>query len=199
MGFETEKSYDEIAKETESSGKYIRESGVYFGEITSAEFNKSPNGAGFLSVSIKTDEEKEANFISACIIKKDGADSFGMGFYHAMCKFTNSKATNPVKSVKTGKEGFPALYGKKIGIGIQIEYKEEFNEKGYQKTTSNIYSIFDYATKRSAIEVAKNEPAKKYLEPISSKGTKKERVNSNNSNTNFYGDAPPPNEDDMPF
>ena len=141
MGFETEKTFDEIAKETESRGKFIRESGVYFGGITAAEYHKTPNGAGFLSVSITTDEGKEASFISSCIIKKDGSDSFGMSFYHAMCKFTNTKATNPVKSSTTGKEGFPALYGKKVGIGVQIEYKEEFNDKGYQKTTS-IFILF---------------------------------------------------------
>ena len=211
MSFETRMSNEQIASTVEGGGQYIDKSGVYFGEIVLAEYRKTPNGAGFVTVSLKTDDGKDLNFADFCVQKNDGSDSFGMAFYHAMCNFTNIQPSAPVQSQKTGKLGFPYLYGKKIGLGVQVEWKDELNDKGYQKSNKNVVSVFDYASKKSARELALNLPATKYAEAIVDKGARLERKpqsqqNFGNPVDDFYGASqgsghlpPLPLDDDMPF
>jgi hypothetical protein len=173
MGFSTAVNPEDIAKETESGGKFINESGVFFGEITACEYSKTPNGAGFVSVSLKTGEGKELLYAQFCAIKNDGSDSYGMAFFKAMCLFTGVTPSDPVQSQKdTTKWSFPLLYKKKIGIGIQMEYRDDFKADGFQKTNKNVVAVFDYGTKRSVGEITENKPAQKWLIAIEDKGKK---------------------------
>ena len=205
MGFSNSMTTQQIAESVDSTSNNINESGVYFGEVTLAEYSKSPAGAGFVKVSLKTDDGKDLQYVDFCVQKRDGSDSFGMAFYHAMCNFTNTQPSEPVQSSKTGKYGFPALYGKKIGIGVQVEYKDEFNDKGYQKSDKNLVSVFEYTTKKSAREIAMNLPATKWQDPIEDKGIKLARK-PQNAAEDFYGSAMPqqanfgiPADDILPF
>ena len=190
MGFSTAVKPEDIAKETESGGKFINESGVFFGEITACEYSKTQNGAGFVSVSIKTDEGKDMLYAQFCAIKNDGSDNFGMAFFKAMCLLTGVAPSDPVQSQKDAtKWGFPLLYKKKIGVGVQMEYKEDFKADGYQKTNKNIVSVFDYATKRSVGEINENKPAQKWLIAIEDKGVKLPKRNGLSESNNF-GEPP---------
>ncbi len=189
MGFSNGMTNQQISESVDSTSNNINESGVYFGEITLAEYSKSPAGAGFVKISIKTDEGKDLQYVDFCVQKRDGSDSFGMAFYHAMCNFTNTQPSEPVQSRKDPKIwGFPALYEKKIGIGVQVEFKEEFNDKGYQKSDKKLVSVFDYKTKKSAREIAMGLPAVKWQEPIEDKGTKLGKRSAQTSD-DFYGPA----------
>jgi hypothetical protein len=196
MGFSTVQTPEQIAKETESGGKFINESGVFFGEITACEYSKTQNGAGFVSVSIRTDDNKELLYAQFCAIKNNGEDSYGMAFFKAICLLTGVVPSDPVQSQKDpSKWGFPALYKKKIGIGVQMEYKPEFKDDGYQKTNKNVVSIFDYSSKRSVGEMNEKKTAQKWTTPIDDKGTKLEKqATQQKSNGQQL-----PDSDDLPF
>jgi hypothetical protein len=62
-----------------------------------------------------------------------------MAFFKAMCLLTGVTPSDPVQSQKDAtKWGFPLLYKKKIGIGVQMEYKDDFKADGYQKTNKKL-------------------------------------------------------------
>ena len=197
MGFTNEVRTEDLAKATEGSA-HINESGVYFGEITLAEYSKSPSGAGFFTLSLKTDDGKILSFASICAIKKDGNDAFGMAFYKTACLFTSSQMQDPIHSDKTNKDGFPNLYGKHIGVGVEVEHLTEFNAEGYQKTRKTIVGIYDYSTKKSVSEVASNSQASKYLVDVIDKGQKIERNSYTASEPAHQGQGMP-NDDELPF
>lgn len=197
MGFTTEQSMEDLSKVTEG-GSYINESGVYFGEITLAEYTQAPSGAGFFTVSLKTSEDKVLAFAGTCAVKKDGTDSFGMAFYKTICKFTNSPLAEPVQNLKTGKMGFPSLYGKQIGLGVEVEFLPEFNAEGYQKTRKNIISVFDFATKKSLAETINNKGAIKCNDEIHNKGIKLDRQVAGHP-FQTQQQVQKPLEDELPF
>jgi hypothetical protein len=189
MGFETKMTNEQIAATVDSTGKVFDKSGAIFGEITEATYKTTPNGAGFVSISIKADDGTEVKFCDFCVTKRDGSDNYAMAFYHAMCNFTGIQPSAPAQSQKTGKFGFPYLYGKKIGLGVQIEWRNEFDDKGYQRFNRKVVSVFDYATKKSARELSLNLPATKWQEPIADEGQKlgKQQQNFSNPVDDFFG------------
>ena len=125
-----------------------------------------------------------------------------MAFYKPICKFTNTPLSEPVTSASTGKMGFPNLYKKNIGLGVEVEFLPEFNAEGYQKNRKNIVGVFDYSTKKSAYEFVNNKGAIKCNDEIQNKGIKLGRAQQPNDNGS-YGNAPQqpqlPIDDELPF
>lgn len=138
----------------------LNESGIYFGTITRAEYTDSPNGAGFLNIDFKTDDGKEANYMSLCHRKNDGSRAFGFNIIMAIMACMGVQKTSEVNH--NNKRICPELTGKRVGLALQAEADWYWCKKDYkmkQTTNMNIFMPFDPQSKQTAKEKIQQTPA----------------------------------------
>ena len=143
------------AKSVIGGGNRINESGIYDGVITRAEWTKSPSSsAEFLNIDFKSDDGREANYMSICYKKGDGSNSFGWNTLNALMACAKLRGVTSVNH--GGKDICPELTNAQITIALQAE-GDWFQDKetGEWKPTTNmhIYVPFTKDTKQTAKEL----------------------------------------------
>ena len=149
------------AKTDDAIGSRINESGIYAGSIVRAEWTKSPSSqAEFLNLDFKTDEGKEANYMSICFKKGDGTSSFGYNIINKMMACCGLRQLN--KQQLGEKTVCPELTNARIKLALQAE-ADWYADKntGEQKPTTNmhVYVPFKADSGQSAKEVLEQSAA----------------------------------------
>lgn len=122
-------SLDRAAAKRVEAPARIRETGAYKVIIQQADQYDTANGATMIRFRVKADDGAIA-WVTLCVLKNDGTESFGMGVFHALManlglnavEWTAGKVKNPKDEVVPGFRG-KALEGKRIGMLLQAEHR----------------------------------------------------------------------------
>lgn len=143
----------EQAKQAESFGKYISESGKYIGTITSAKAILSQQKTEGIELSFKTNDGKEANYIQLWTYNMGGTELYGLKVLNALMTVLRCRELKPSQSVINGEQVtiFNALMNKPLGALLQREeYTKNNNEQGYKMI---LIAPFDAQSEMTASEI----------------------------------------------
>lgn len=190
----------------------ITETGAYIGRIVQAEQHESKNGAAMLGFYFETNEGQTA-WLSLCVIKGDGEESFGMGIFHSMMtvakvdavEWTPGKYRNMQGEKVDGHRG-RAIEGKPIGLLLERE-EREYTRNGEVKIGFDmvIRRAFDPATGLTVKEMEANETTPKVIQNMlqilrdKPKPVRKLQGQAAASSSPASMPPDPPVDDDMPF
>lgn len=140
----------------------IAESGIYAGTITRFEYSESQSSqAKFVNIDFKSNDGREANYMSLCYQKVDGTRSFGFNTIMAIMACTGVSQTSMVNH--GGKNICPELTNKGIAFALQAEgdwYQDKNTGKWKPTTNMHIAMPFDVQTKKTAKETIEGTEAK---------------------------------------
>lgn len=202
------------AREANTGGKRITETGKYIGTIVAAFYEKNQNGTESVNFMFESDQKQEAGPLVLYTHNSAGEPLHGLKALNAVMVCVRQKAL----TVKPGavqlydydsgavvtkqKETYAELTGKKIGFVLQ---KEEYhNAQGELRYRLLISAPFEATTELMANEILdkSTEPKAlaKYMEYIMAnpvRKAKQQRASAQSSAQNFQ--APPSDFDDAPF
>lgn len=198
---------DQEAAKSVGQSNRINESGIYAGVITRFEYSESQSSqAKFVNIDFKTNDGREANYMSLCYQKGDGGRAFGYNTIMAIMACTGVNQTSMVNH--NGKNICPELTNKPIAFALQAE-GDWFQDKetGDWKPTTNMHIAmpFDVQTRKTAKETLENSEAKtvNVFKPTDKPGkpkpmpTQAQQGGYNDSMPSY--DIPPANFDDEDF
>jgi hypothetical protein len=204
-----------LAKQSDSHGGAIKESGAYIGTITRAQALRPQSGSKGVGFSIKTDDGLTANYLDIYTHKATGEALNGLKTVMAILACTKTRQANvgqisfdkydkETKSdVRVNAQGYPDLMGKRIGLLLKQELT---TYEGKDKSSLVVYGVYEADTGFTASEILDKatmpEKMKKMLDvlmknPVSDKREKQQ--------SNDYYQAPSSNavfntlDDDIPF
>lgn len=197
-----------LKSETPSS---ISETGAYTGTFLQAEQFDTKNGATMLQFYFKSDSGSTA-WLSLCIIKTNGDESFGMGIFQSIMACANVPAVDWVEGkvrkmngeIGKGYRG-KAIEGVRIGLLLESE--------PYEKVTANGVRIYSEMRIRRAFNATTGLTCKEADEKAEAptaianmlKNLKEHpkpvrKANGSSAAPSSAPDMPPePDLDDMPF
>lgn len=192
----------EQAKQAESFGKYLSESGKYAGVLTSAKGVISKQKTEGIELSFKTDDGKEANYIQLWTYNSAGEGLHGLKVLNALMTVLRLRDLTPTNGTEDGKQitTFPALTNKRLGLVLQREeYAKNDGSDGYRLL---LMAPFDAQSEMTAAEIlnkaGKAEALTGILSFIKNNPVRRQKAHATNNQT-----APaagyPEAFDDIPF
>ena len=161
----------EAAKQANSGGKRITESGKYIGTIKSAWHETYPSGAEAVLLKFDSDQGQEAGPLMLFTHGKDGNTLSGYNTVQALMTCVKARSLTPrpgqvelydfdqQKEVMKQKDTYPELTGKRVGLLLREEHVTD--QQGYPKTRDDgsiktrmiLFAPFCAETERTAAEV----------------------------------------------
>jgi len=207
------------AREANTGGKRITETGKYVGTIVSAFYEKNQNGTESVNFMFASDQGQEAGPLVLYTHNGVGEALHGFKVLSAIMVCTKQRAltTQPGavqlydfdagNVVTKTKETYPELTGKKIGFVLQ---KEEYhNGAGELRYRILIAAPFEYGTELMANEIldkmAQPKALAKYMEHIAANPVRKAKPRGANtaaaqkSTQSFQSPADDFLDDSIPF
>lgn len=201
----------DAAREANSGGKQIRQTGKYKGKIKAAFYDTSDKGAESVNIMFESDQGQTCGPLSIYTHNRDGKELPGFKLVNAIMVCVRARQltakTGPVdlydfdtNSVQTKqKDLYVELTGKDIGLVLQQEEMTDANgnlkldNNGLPKFRMVIAAPFDYQSELMAGEIldkkAAPEQLGKFMDYIMQNPVRhaKKRATASNNNT------PPPN------
>lgn len=154
---------DRQAAASAETPQRIQETGAYVGHILQAEQYETRSGATMARLFFQ-EEAGATAWLSLCLLKNDGEESFTMGIFHSILTCAEVEAVTATKGrVKTMSgqvvDGYRMreLEGKRIGLLLQAEPREyEFNGKINVTNDMVIRRSFRAEDGRTAKEIENN-------------------------------------------
>lgn len=159
------------AREGDTSSQRITESGAYIGTITLAEAVTAGTGAKGIELSFESTDKQTANYLTMYTRNKDGQYIYGEKQLNALLVCMRVKGITPQQmtvkkydfdlkqEVEQLVTAYPEMMKKPIGLVLQ---KEQYEKKsGGIGERMSLFSFFDPETRKTAIEILDDKPAKK--------------------------------------
>lgn len=151
----------EAAKQADSMGNRITETGKYIGTFTRAEAINSKKGTEGIEFTFATNSGQSADFLTLWTFNTDGKELFGLKTLNALMTCMRVKTMAPTQGqvekwdngqkVKVMATLFPDLMGKQVGVLLQREpYEKQDGTTGYK---FNIFAAFDAQSEMMASEI----------------------------------------------
>lgn len=204
----------DAAKEANSGGKRIKESGAYAGKIRAAWYETNPKGTEIVNILFNADNGQEAGPLALYTHKGDGTALSGYNVLNAIMTCAKVRALTPKsgpvelydydqqRNVTKDKLTYPELTGKSIGLVLRREEYE--NRNGELKERLTVFASFEPGTKLMAEEIlSKQTEAKAFARVVEwiEREPVKHLKRSNGGGRPANG-APPADDfsdDDIPF
>ena len=142
------------ASSVNGGGNRINESGIYDGVITRAEWSQSQSSqAAFLNLDFKSDDGKEANYMSICFQKGNGERAFG--YNTMMAIMACCKLRNITQAQMGDKLVCPELTNARVTLGLQAEadwFQDKVTNEWKPTTNMQVFIPFNSETKQTAKE-----------------------------------------------
>jgi hypothetical protein len=204
------------AREANTGGKRITETGKYIGTLLAAFYEKNQNGTESVNFMFESDQKQEAGPLVLYTHNSAGEALHGNKVLNALMVCVRQKSL----SVKPGtvqlydydanavvakqKETYPELTGKKIGLVLR---KEEYhNGQGELRYRILIEAPFEAETELMAAEIldksAQPKALAKFMEHIMAnpvRKAKQQRQPANNSSAQSFQAPATDYDDDFPF
>jgi len=208
----------DAAKEADSGGNRITESGAYLGMFTKAKHIVASTGALGIEFSFKSNEGQEANYLTIYTKNKEGKNIYGYKQLMAIMTCLGVRSLTPTdsnimeydfehkKDVAKNVVLYPDLMNKPIGLVLQKELYTKSD--GNDGERMGLYSFYNSNSKCTAAERLDNNPATAIDSMLRTLGDKDSRKASNASSDPLNGqnDFPPNHgnaaidfDDDIPF
>lgn len=163
----------EAAKQANTGGKRITESGAYAGKLKAAFYEKNPKGTESVNLMFEADNGQEIGPLSIYTHNGDGVELPGYNAFNALLTCLRARSVSTTKGkvelydydskavVTKDKEVYPELSGKPVGLFLrQEEYQKQNGEIGERMTVAG---AFEASTKLMANEIlAKKTEATNY-------------------------------------
>ena len=204
----------DIAKQADSHGGAIKESGAYIGTITRAEALSPMSGAKGVGISIKTDDGLTANYLDIYTHDRNKAAISGLKTVMAILACTKTRQANvgqiqfdkydkETKSEhKVNAQGYPDLMGERIGLLLKQELT---TYKGKEQSKLVVYGVYEADTGFTASEILDKattpEKMHKMLESLMKNPVtdKREKQQYNGYNDSYSAPTSNTLDDDIPF
>jgi len=204
-----------LAKQSDSHGGAIKESGAYIGTITRAQALNPQSGSKGVGFSIKTEDGLTANYLDIYTHKENGEALRGLKTVMAILACTKTRQANVGQisfdkydkekklDVRVNVQGYPDLMGKRIGLLLKQELS---TYEGKEQSRLVVYGVYEADTGFTASEILDKatapEKMHKMLDALMKNpvGDKREKQQSND-----YYQAPSsssafnPLDDEIPF
>lgn len=208
----------QAAKQSDETGKFIKETGKYKGKFTKAEALTASTGTQGIAFTFVTEAGQEANF-SIYTVKGDGTKLSSFQTLMALMACMKLRNVSDPKMGVTTKYDFTAkadvqyeapllldLMNKPIGVILQsCEYEKQKDRvpTGEYGWKIELQGAFDAATELTASEIlggaTKPEKLAKMIATLADRPLKSKSVRANAPVSNGAGDMNWPGEDDIPF
>lgn len=200
----------DAARDADSGGGRIDQSGAYIGKFTKAEAITSPKGTEGIEFSFEADGGATADFLTFWTHNKDGEEIFGFKALSALMTCLKARSIKPANGMveKWNKSSgqkekhqatiYPDLMNKRIGLVLQREeYTKENGQTGYKM---NIYSSYEADTLLTASEIldkaSKPERLDKIIATLRDKTQKQQSGNNHQTPSSNFDDF---KDDDIPW
>ena len=205
------------AREANSGGKRIQETGKYSGVIVAAFYEKNQKGTESMNIMFKADNGQESGPLSIYTYNGSGEALSGYKLVNAIMTCCRVKTLTvkqmPValydydsQSVVTKpKECYPELSGKRIGLVLQQEEYQKTRGAGGIGERMVIAAPFEAGTELMAGEIldkkAHPEQLGSFMSYIAKSPVRKLKQNSNSHDAAYDFQAPPAGDfdDDIPW
>jgi hypothetical protein len=203
----------DAAKQADTGGGRISETGKYIGFFTEAKKVLSSQGTQGIEFAFEANNGQTANYLTVWTINKDGKQIYGYKQLMALmtCLKVRSIETklgeveeydrNSNSMVKRQAEIFPALMNKPIGVLLQMEEYEKKDLSIGEKAA--FAGFFDPQTEQVAVEILEKSEAKLLEKLVSQlvpvKKLKGYRAPAAGSHAPDQAHSHFPNDDEIPF
>lgn len=160
------------ARQADSGGLRINETGAYVGKFNRAEAIKSKQDTDGIEFSFESSDGLKADYLTLWTHNSNGDEIFGLKTLNAIMTCAKIRSISPrqgqvekydldsKKSIQTTATIYPELMNKQIGVILQ---KEEYKPGKFR---FNIVGAFDAITKLTASEILDKKVAPERLNKI---------------------------------
>lgn len=201
----------DAAKEANSGGKRITESGPYTGKLRAAFYEQNEKGTESVNFVFEANTGQEVGPLALYTHNGDGKELPGYNVFNALLTCMRVKQVKAVRGkvelydfdsqsvVSKDKEIYPDLTGKAVGLVLRRE--EYVNRNGETKERMTLFAPFESATNLMADEILGRQTESKSLprivewlarEPV-------KHVKGARASTPNHGSASVPEDDEIPF
>lgn len=205
----------ESAKQADNFGNYLDETGKYKGTFIVAEAVTSTKGTEGIEFTFKSEDGREANYLTIWTHAKDGKELQGLKTLNAImacmrlpkievAKMSIEKYdTNQRQKVQVVSDVFPALMKRPIGVLLQREAYQKTGGKGIGHKL-NIVAAFEPQTELMASElIAKKTVPEQLGKMVSRLADKPLKASAAQATNDFYAEydssMPPSDFDDVGY
>lgn len=149
---------DNEAARQANANSYIDQTGKYIGEITMAKAVTSTQGTEGIEFSFKDKDGQQANYLTVWTFNSSGEKLYGYKVLNAMMTVAGIQRLEQKPETIKDKDGnptqilgFPAFYGKPIGLVLQKEFYKK--NDGSEGSKFNIHAPFHASSELTAKEI----------------------------------------------